>query len=385
MKKSIHFIYLIVFLFSFFLLSLSKSSVEQMRLALTSFWVGSWQSVGLLYGNTTDYLSATQTLAIENQQLKTQIQQIKGLLQQTWYTNQQMLQILNAKSLSRTSALERRLTEQLELVQMHSQSLAAQVIFRNPSVRTHMCWINIGFENNQKIGCEVIAKNSPVVVGNAVVGVVDYVGKEQSRVRLLHDPQLKIAVRVARGFAKYQLLAQQSYVLAQGLHFLDKDDISPKLQEQIKIDLKLLQDSLDGSLAKESVQLAKGVLAGSFYPEWRTWKGVLKGYGFNYDFADEEGPARDLRTGKIIGHTSRAGNVPLIQKNDLLVTTGMDGIFPAGLAVAYVSHVPLLKEGSYSYEIEAVPVIDQLDEISQVFVLPPQNFDLKLEQTITNG
>ena len=51
-------------------------------------------------------------------------------------------------------------------------------------------------------------------------------------------------------------------------------------------------------MKKQLIYLAKGELYGSSKPLWRTQRHQLKGTGFNYDFADGEGPARDLQTGK---------------------------------------------------------------------------------------
>jgi cell shape-determining protein MreC len=99
----------------------------------------------------------------------------------------------------------------------------------------------------------------------------------------------------------------------------------------------------------------------------------LRGTGFNYDFADDEGPGRDLRTGKPLEGKKPA--IPLIKVGDLLITTGFDGVFPAGLQAARVSKIFPLKEGDYYYDIEALPSENHLDELSLVFVLQPQGYD----------
>ena len=96
----------------------------------------------------------------------------------------------------------------------------------------------------------------------------------------------------------------------------------------------------------------------------------MKGLGFNYDFSDNEGPARDLRTGEIVGSSSKK-QVALLKEGDLLITSGLDGIFPAGLEVAVVSKVHCLKEGASSYELEAKAIAENFNELSSVFVLPP--------------
>jgi cell shape-determining protein MreC len=96
----------------------------------------------------------------------------------------------------------------------------------------------------------------------------------------------------------------------------------------------------------------------------------LKGTGFNYDFSDEEGSSRDLRSGQSHARPDDPP-IPILKVNDVLATTGMDGIFPPGFEVAVVKKIGLLKEGDYFYELEASPIAGPLDELSLVFVLPP--------------
>ena len=79
------------------------------------------------------------------------------------------------------------------------ESIPARVIFRSPGTWNSSLWINIGENTNGDYHRTLIAKNSPVLIGNSVVGVIDYVGKDQSRVRLITDSGLVPSVRVARG------------------------------------------------------------------------------------------------------------------------------------------------------------------------------------------
>lgn len=204
--------------------------------------------------------------------------------------------------------------------------IAAQVIYRSPASWDSALWVNVGSESNLKLNKPAIAVNSPVLVGKSVVGVIDYVGKNQSRVRLITDSKLTPAVRVIR-----------------------------KVQGKVLL-------------------LAKGELHGESLPLWRRSSYVLKGIGFNNDLADGIGEARDLRTGIPIGKENSSAAVPLIKEGDLLITTGMDGVFPAGLQVARVAKVYPLKEGDYYYEIDAKPTAGNLDEISLLFILPPVGF-----------
>ena len=79
--------------------------------------------------------------------------------------------------------------------------------FRSSAAWDHFLWINIGETTNERLGKKAIMKNSPVVVGKSVVGVIDYVGRRQSRVRLITDSGLPLSVRVnrAKGQTVYQL------------------------------------------------------------------------------------------------------------------------------------------------------------------------------------
>jgi rod shape-determining protein MreC len=186
-----------------------------------------------------------------------------------------------------------------------------RVIFRSPSSWNSSFWIGAG----ERDGVEL---DSPVVSGDLLVGVVDHVGARHSRVRLLTDSGLAPAVRVLR----------------------------------------------DGQL------LAKGELSGSSAPLWRGAGKRLKGTGFNYDRDDEAGAARDLRTG-----VPKTGgpSTPLIEEGDLLVTSGLDGVFPPGLRVAAVADVETLREGAYFYSLMADPLAD-FEELQAVQLLPAQGF-----------
>lgn len=203
-----------------------------------------------------------------------------------------------------------------------SKAIAAKVIFRTSDAWNSSLWINKGYEDNK--GFTTIAKNSPVVIGRSIVGVIDYVGKKQSRVKLITDSSLTPSVRAVRG--------------------------------------------------EKLIPLAKGELQGSSGPLWRKSSQVLRGTGFNYDFSDDKGDARDLRTGQLVndGHSAP---IALIKVQDTLVTTGMDGVFPEGWQVATVTKIKQLKEGDYFYELEAEPTAANLNELTTVFVIPPLGFD----------
>lgn len=262
-------------------------------------------------------------LKMENQLLSSEVNHLKELLEQELdLLSQGLSESLMAIASEETAdLLDSHQKRVLNLFHLQLASLPARVIFRPANSWNSSLWINAGRKNNQALGQEVVVKNSPVVLGDAIVGVIDYVGEGQSRVRLITDSGLNPSVRVER----------------------------------------------------EGILLAKGELYGDSEPLWRMRKQVLHGIGFNYDFPDSAGPARDLRTGEPVGSATSA--LPILLTNDLLVTTGMDGVFPAGLKAGYVTRIHPLKEGDYFYELEARPAAGDLDELSLVFILPPIGFD----------
>ena len=91
----------------------------------------------------------------------------------------------------------------------------------------------------------------------------------------------------------------------------------------------------------------------------------MRGSGFNYDFDDAQGKSRELRSKE----------PEILKTGDLLVTSGLDGLFPFGLPVAEVKEIAPLKEGDYSYAVIAKPLASDLNSLSFVYVLPPVGFD----------
>ena len=245
-----------------------------------------------------------------------------------------------------------RLKVQLGEKSAQPKVVTAHVIYRNPQSWGSTFWVDVG-ENR-------VEKNSPVLSGSALVGLVDYVGQKQARVRLITDRGFKPSVRAVRGsLQNAQLFEHLESVLR---HIQGRVDLPLEEMDQLEMiaSLEKLQRNL--SLDHESWYLAKGILEGGGSPLWRSRSHSLKGIGFNYDFADEKGDARALTS-----------EPPILQAHDLLVTTGLDGIFPPGLRVAEISKVMPLKEGAYAYEIEAIPVVKNLDSIQTVFIIPSIN------------
>lgn len=254
--------------------------------------------------------------------LELEIAQLKSTVQQ------ELTLLEKLAGLQNMTDLDQHKQRILQDIQTQIHGIAAKIIYRSPTVWSSSLWINKGTEDG-------IAKDSPVLSKGSLIGVVDYVGASQSRIRLITDSGLTISVRAAR---------------------------NASMKEKNFIPTSLL---------------AKGELSGSSKPLWRSPGQLLKGIGFNYDYADEEGPARDLRTGAPEGSLSVNHSEPLIKLRDILVTTGYDGIFPAGIPVAEVIKIHPLGEGDYFYTLEAKPTADNLDDLSHVLVLPPQGYDKK--------
>jgi cell shape-determining protein MreC len=228
-----------------------------------------------------------------------------------------------------------------------------RVIYRAIHSWQSSFWINLGEKDNLPDGKKIVCKGSPILSGCAVVGVIDYVGKNASLVRLISDPSLHVAVRVARGGLKNRLIRHH----AEELLALSHD-------EELH---KLLSTFLSRAAANQETSfLAKGELHGHGGTIFRGPSTQLQGTGFNYDFEDEHGPARDLRS-----------RDPIIQVGDLLVTSGLDGVFPEGLFVAKVQSIAPLQEGATAYDITAIPCAPNLSDLDFVFALEPQLFQAK--------
>lgn len=244
--------------------------------------------------------------------------------------------------------------------------MPAKVIYRNSSSWHSSFWIAVGNKDNEKLAFPIISKNSPVMYGNALIGIIDYVGTRQSRVKLITDSSIVPSVRAVRGNIQAHWLRNN----------LKEIEARLPLKAQNASFLNELHMFIE-QFEAENINhfLAKGELHGSGKPVWRREGLVLKGYGFNYEYDDEYGPARDLRTGEARYYKEEA--MPIIQQGDILVTTGLDGLFPEGISVASVSKVYPLKEGDYVYQIEALPLACNLDHLSWVYVLPSVGFDME--------
>jgi rod shape-determining protein MreC len=324
-----------------------------------------------------NFFKEYEELRRENQLLCVQLENMRQ-----WLLNEDRIeeQLARLKSLQVQDTegewrdfFKRRYEQVAQILSLQFKALPAKVVFREPSSWSSYIWLDVGERQNRSLKQAIIAKNSPVVIGNALIGVVEEVKEAQCKVRLITDANLIPAVRSVRGWLQDRFLNEQIESIFQ--IFQVRRDLfdSPIEEREFFLFLQKLQKKLN---QKEiDLHLAKGELHGNSQPLWRARGQVLKGYGFNYDFHDEEGPARDLRTGELIGEKNSRQAIPLLKEGDLLVTSGLDGIFPIGLEVGIVTKVECLKEGACAYEIEAKTVAGNFDELSTVFVLPPLAFE----------
>jgi rod shape-determining protein MreC len=319
----------------------------------------------------------TSQLQMENALLHSQLNAVTEwlLFEQRLDEQVEKINILSKKQKKHSTIywkdfFQRRSEELKNLLEMQMQSLPARIIFREPSSWGSSIWINIGEKNNENLGKLVVAKNSPVVIGNSLIGIVEQVEKKKSRVRLITDSGLTPAVRAVRGQEQDSFLKNLTSSLLD--HINSRTELFENEQE-MNLFLNLLL-KIKENLAKEKNDyfLAKGELYGASHPLWKSKGNLLKGAGFNYDYDDIEGANRDLKTGISYGKDKDLPKkVSIIEKGDLLITSGLDGIFPPGLHVATVSHIDKLKDGDFAYNILAKPTATDLDNINVVFVMPP--------------
>lgn len=364
MRKSRPLPFLFILAAILLVMSLPRAFSEKGRGAMAALLSPLWEKAsqaqagfGSLFGAKEEASKRIQQLQTENQALKRELKHIQEILQHELYLTRSGVQ---------------RSTDWQRMLKLYSEAIPAQVIFRNSSSWNSSCWVNVGSETNKQLGKEVIKKNNPVVVGYSLVGVVDYVGNHQSRIRLLTDPGMTPSVRAVRGEPKRHMLAEQLNLMMDAL--MEHDSLFSGADQKMQLIERLEELEKQLQADQPSLYLAKGVISGCSQPSWRSQGLLLRGTGFNCDFGDNLSPARDLRTGVPIG-SPKPEPLSILKDKDLLVTTGMDGIFPAGLHVAKVVKVLPLKEGDFYYELEALPVAGNLDHLTLVYILPPVGYD----------
>jgi rod shape-determining protein MreC len=287
------------------------SNIKELFLNMTTVWPTGG------YHTPPQITKELEMIRLENYQLKSQIELLKAELNLEKIVAGQIHQLTLMTDMD--AYAQRRKEEIFRQLELYSHAITARIIFRESDAWKSSVWVNVGEETNQRLQIRLIEKNSPVVIGTTVVGLVDYVGQHRSRVRFITDSALNPSVRVVRGTEK-------------------------------------------------ALYMGKGQTQGMRYPLWRARGTVLRGVGFNYDFEDVEGPSRDLRTGK--ASSLKGDTLPIVQAGDTVVTTGMDGLFPAGLRIGTISKVHPLKEGSSSYEADIQSLIENFENIVFLTILP---------------
>lgn len=364
MQKKYIFSYFFILVTLLVIMSLSRSTSEKMRGEAVAIVSPLWENLGSKKVDAKlPMKEEIHRLQLENQLLSNELSYLLSL-----FDYQENIQ-------SKASHFQIDIAEEAKLaipkltqnVKMQVEALPARVVMRSYDTWNSFLWIDVGSDSNYKKNRAIIAKDSPVLVGNAVVGVIDYVDKKQSRVRLITDEGLNPSVRASRGGEQEIAMGEQ---IDNVINWIKRKKLT-QLSIEDKYKLLSLLTTLKATLQpfKKSYYLAKGELRGSSQPSGRGLNPILKGIGFNYDFDDDEGLARDLRTGKPL--RGKGEEIPILKENDILVTTGMDGVFPIGLKVATITKVELLKEGDYFYELEAKPLVHDLQQLDLVFVIPP--------------
>lgn len=244
-----------------------------------------------------------------------------------------------------------------------TSALPARVIYRTPEAWSSSFWINRGRADNERLGYEAVGVGSPILSGRALVGLVDRMTERAARVRLITDPHFYPSVRVLRGGEECQELLTHVDALLPSLWRSEEEEKKTLAAALFAFRDRLVLESQQGRF------LAKGQVGGAPAVHGRCRSGRLRGFGFNYDFPDLYGPARDLRSGEIL--PQREDPISLVEVGDLLVTTGFDGFFPPGLWVGRVTEVKPLSEGGISYELFAEPACAHLDQLRSCLILPP--------------
>nr|NGX36367.1 hypothetical protein [Candidatus Anoxychlamydiales bacterium] len=213
MRKTSYYPYFFLIIFLLFMLSLSKGSVDRVRNTAISSIAPTWinlNKMGRFLLKTPPLMNfqkndlEKEKLFLENNMLKNQI---NGIYEWLFFENRiedqvdkfKILKKENQKDIYLKDFFQRRAEEIKEILKVEYLALPAKVIFRSPTSWSSSLWINVGDKNNEEVSKLIIAKNSPVVLGQNLIGVVEYVGYNKSRVRLITDAGLIPSVRALRG------------------------------------------------------------------------------------------------------------------------------------------------------------------------------------------
>ena len=299
---------------------------------------------------------------LENQVLKSQINYIKE-----WLGAQQKFEdfFSELKKLEKTQHLavmshdaqKKRMKILEDFLSYFGRYALAKIIFKEPFSSSSFAWINLGENYNSKCGITIIQKNSPVVFGDVLVGVVEEVFPHFSKIRFITDPHLVVSVKAIRG--KEQLKSMQ----AKAEDLLDALELVQEVKYEKKDELMSLLHALNQELQNEGHDryYARGEVSGAEYSPLYVFQNQLIGSGFLM---------QDLKTKHVKNLGVRGFQEIAIKKGDLLVSTGTDGMIPAGLKVGFVTEVLPSTLGKATYSIKAKSACDQLNELEYVQILP---------------
>lgn len=358
MKKRVGSSYFLLAFLCFSLLNFRFSFIEKIRGPFFGF-------EELFAAKTIDPITLELSeLKAENLQLKSRLNEVQGYLLSEDHIegiyNKCVKYEATTDDVLFSSFYQRRLNHLIDFLSAAKWQVTANVIYREPANWSSALWVDTGSFENKKFGKEVVAVNSPVIFGEHLIGVIEKVEKNKSLVRLITDSRVAPSVRCVRGYEQNALIRAHLQKLKELLS-VQNDDRYATLINELGSQIIALENE------GQTEFLAKGILTGSSNPIWRSRSLLLHGIGFNYDFGDEEGPPRTLH---------ETSDIPLFQRGDALLTTGMDGVFPPGLLVAFVTEVVPMKEGAVSCDLKAKISLPEFSDLTKVTILPPITSDM---------
>ena len=285
MKKEKSSPYILLCFFIFCTLSLSDSVTQKVRFFAVSSLAPSWSlcenirkqtqllcSTSIAYKPTTEkFIREMEDLKRENRALSDQMENIRQWILNEDRIEEQMTRIKNLDLLEKGGEwrgyFQRRKEQFSKILKLQMKAVPAKVIYRDPSSWSSFIWLNIGDRYNRSLGETVVAKNSPVVIGNMLVGLVEEVGDNQCKVRLLTDSNLFPSVRSIRGGRQDQFFLEQIEGLLQLLQ--TRRDLFPSLEEERVLFYSLQKLIIQLENFQATSYLAKGEKKGSNLPLWR--------------------------------------------------------------------------------------------------------------------
>src|SRR3990167_1576357 len=264
-----------------FTLSIVGSFGEKMRSHSIGWASYLWQIGSRIKGESSSALKNAEIriadLQRENLFLLEQVENIK-----TWLLHKDRIEeeIAHLKDLRDSSFDEkdyfiRRQKQVTKILQLQMMALPAKVIYREPSSWSSFIWLNLGEKQNKILEKKIVAKNSPVVVGQTLVGLVEEVYEDRAKVRLITDSRLFLSVRAIRGRSQSLVLSKRIDDLISSMQ--TKPGLFSSEREALEFFTFLRKIEDKGREKEIDVYLAKGELYGASLPLWRSRGQLLKG------------------------------------------------------------------------------------------------------------